>query len=115
MKENEAGLYALVETCNRVLFRDGEPIYPTQIEDLLCALDGIAAAGVVVRGNILTACIQEQTGSARESLTKDIKSLVPVLDEVGWLDSIPLNASFQVDREALAERWLAMRPDGDSG
>ena len=104
---------------DEMIVSGGENVFPREVEDALCALDGVdevAAIGVADErfGQRLQAFVVRASSSHRE---RDVKEHVKanlagykVPRDVVFLDELPRNATGKVLKRELAERPAGWRP-----
>ena len=97
-----------------MIITGGENVYPAEIENLLCSLDGVAQAAVIGvpderMGEVARAYIVCRPGSvlaAAEVIEWSRRNMAnyKVPRSVEFLEALPLNAAGKVLKTALRER-----------
>jgi acyl-CoA synthetase (AMP-forming)/AMP-acid ligase II len=111
---NEAGYLRITDRIKDMFIVGGFNVYPAEIENLLCSLNGVAQAAVIGvpderMGEIAKAFIVRRPGSelsAEDVIAWSRRNMAnyKVPRSVEFLDALPLNAAGKVLKTALRER-----------
>ncbi|MGE0798449.1 MAG: AMP-binding protein [Lautropia sp.] len=112
------GLYYLVDRKKDMIVSGGFNVYPKEVEDIICAHPGVAAAAVVgvpdpKWGEMVMAYVQRREGPAvgedeLRAFVRERGSSIVAPKRVAFVDALPLTALGKVDKKALrAPHWSA--------
>lgn len=110
---DDEGFLYVVDRRTDLIISGGENIYPSEVEEVLLAYEGIEEVAVVGRpdekwGEVPVAFVVGKEGLSKEAIDDFAKErLAPfkLPKEIFFIDSLPRNASNKVMRHRLALRW----------
>lgn len=112
------GLYYIVDRKKDVIISGGFNVYPKEVEDVICALPGVATAAVIgipdeKWGELVMAYVQPKDGAVVlgeqvMAAVRQAKGAVAAPKRIEFIPALPLTALGKVDKKALRSRhWAA--------